>query len=192
MRTLNIFILSAISMICVAFNANALKNANGNDFYGTTHQAYYGDNADTEEDNQPRKGYWVEYQNIENGWGLSLGAKLKYFLINAGCHIGEDSDFIERNNRWYIGVGGNARFWLNNFLFLEGNVGVAFYHTDLEFNSYSHRAEYTEDEFGFFLAPRVGLNIKGLDLLIGYRWDFVDFKFGRNNRHDYFTIALGF
>ena len=46
---------------------------------------------------------------------------------------------------------------------------------------------------GYFYVgatPRVGLNFNGYSIFAGYRWDFLDFKFDKEHKGDYFTVGI--
>ena len=51
--------------------------------------------------------------------------------------------------------------------------------------------ETSDGNFGLFVTPRVGLVLgKSIALTAGYEWNFLDFKFDKEHRSDYFTVGL--
>lgn len=169
--------------------------------------------APAESENGIGNVWSVDYLGLDGGSGLGLNLSVGHVVLTGGLTFGDKPEGITENEGWNIGLGYGYRYWLGKSLFVEGQVGAAYYHGTIKYryvsdtqghygvsgryyttNTYATEKE-TSSEFGAFLTPRVGLKLfkfkdQKIGLVAGYRWDFVKFKFDKEHTADYFTIGI--
>ena len=136
-------------------------------------------------------GFGIEYQGIEDGFGMGMNLVINHFVLSGSMYSLDTNGYIETNEGWKLGAGYNHRHWFNKSIYIEGTVGVQYWNHKMEIDG----EEDSNGEFGLFVTPRVGLKLFKIwdtDWAInaGYRWDFNKFKFSKDYTSDYFTIGL--
>jgi len=151
-------------------------------------------NSDKEE--QGRSGLDFSYHAVKNGFGLGFSMIFDYVVVNFSGIIGDTDKYITKNDAWRVGLGGNYRYWIANFLYAEGQAGVEYSHASLEYKIDKNNKEKESDgNVGLFVTPRIGLKLLKLwginwGITVGYRWDFNKFKFDKEYTDDYLTIGI--
>ena len=93
-----------------------------------------------------------------------------------------------------IYAGGNYRYHITEYIYLEGRIFAGYYQWDTKFNKvkgYSIDDIKVREAF-LGISPRAGLRYKKVAISAGYRWDWVKFKFKKENCLDRFNIGLTF
>lgn len=142
--------------------------------------------------NQPQEG-GVEfaYEAVENGWGLGLNWTVSYFVFGYDFLEGKKGDSFSRNDGYEIFIGGNYRYHLADFFYIEGRIIAGYYHWKTEFKAKDYKdLNNSADEAFFGISPRAGLKYKKVAISAGYRWDWIKMKFKKENCLDRFTIGL--
>lgn len=144
-----------------------------------------------DEVNYLNSGAGIDYQSIENGYGIGLNFAFKYLLVDLSFGSA-DNDYIDVSS-WSAGIGGQYRYWFNKWLYIEGRAGVQYLHATAKVKEGDEKE--SNGDFGLFLTPRLGVKLfklgsDYLSLVGGYRWDFNKFKFKKEYTSDYFTIGL--
>ena len=158
----------------------------------------------------------------ENGQKIGVDLVYKHLLIGGSYRwlddkIEDGSYKKDRTQAFDVHIGGNYRYFAysNDFfdLYLEGRVLLGYNHTFWNYVSGTKTARY-ETGFGRIkewheeksdiketygkgqyyvgVTPRIGFNFGDVSLVVGYRWDFNEFKFDKENKGDYFTIGLAY
>ncbi len=172
---------------CLAMSVNAQKVMT-DDIEGTNAAV----SAQAEADALPKVVGSFEYHEEEGGMGLGYSIAYNYVVLNFTTKFGEVAGYD--TSSWDIGLGGVYRHWFNKSFFIEGQGGLAYYNSKLE---YGGKEVASGSDFGIFLAPRVGLNVVKLwgvtfGLTAGYRWDFPEFKFDNIGDRGHFTVGFTF
>ncbi len=144
-----------------------------------------------DEVNYLNSGAGIDYQSIENGYGIGLNFAFKYLLVDLSFGSA-DNDYIDVSS-WSAGIGGQYRYWFNKWLYIEGRAGVQYLHATAKVKEGDEKE--SNGDFGLFLTPLLGVKLfklgsDYLSLVGGYRWDFNKFKFKKEYTSDYFTIGL--
>ena len=142
--------------------------------------------------NQPQEG-GVEfaYEAVENGWGLGMNWTVSYFVFGYDFLEGKKGDSFSRNDGYEIFIGGNYRYHLADFFYIEGRIIAGYYHWKTEFKAKDYKdLNNSADEAFFGISPRAGLKYKKVAISAGYRWDWIKMKFKKENCLDRFTIGL--
>lgn len=163
-----------------------------------------------------RSGMEFEYQGIDKGFGLGFNLVIKNIYLSAATISFDDIENVKRNSSgWNVGAGYNYRYYLAKMLYIEGRAGIGYEHVSTEYPAgekvtehhspsigdwESTTTEWKKDSNGeFFLSvsPRIGLKLfriwgSDFNIAAGYRWDFIKFKFGKENTIDYFTVGASF
>ncbi len=144
-----------------------------------------------DEVNYLNSGAGIDYQSIENGYGIGLNFAFKYLLVDLSFGSA-DNDYIDVSS-WSAGIGGQYRYWFNKWLYIEGRAGVQYLHATAKVKEGDEKE--SNGDFGLFLTPRLGVKLfklgsDYLSLVGGYRWNFNKFKFKKEYTSDYFTIGL--
>lgn len=118
-------------------------------------------------------------------------------VINGSYLSGDTDKYITKNEGWRIGIGGNYRYWLTDFLYAEGQAGIEYSHVSIEVKQGTKTESNSDGNVGMFLTPRIGLPLfklwgGKLGVVAGYRWDFNKFKFSKDYTDKYFTIGITF
>lgn len=151
----------------------------------------------TSEDYKEQNSMTVEYQGIDGGWGI--GVELFNFsigdgnrvLMGLGYQFGETNDYITDNYQYIATLGYDYRYYFNEKFFIDGQAGLFYKSSTVK----AEDEDMSDDCFGFYIAPKIGLNLcklwgKNLGIQAGYRWDFNKFKTSKEYKNDYFTIGL--
>lgn len=144
--------------------------------------------------NQPQEG-GVEfaYEAVENGWGLGMNWTISYFVFGYDFLEGKKGDSFSRNDGYEIFIGGNYRYHLADFFYIEGRIIAGYYHWKTEYKAKGYKdLNNSVDEAFFGISPRAGIKIKKVAISAGYRWDWIKMKFKKENCLDRFTIGLTF
>ena len=142
--------------------------------------------------NQPQEG-GVEfaYEAVENGWGLGMNWTISYFVLGYDFLEGKKGDSFSRNDGYEIFIGGNYRYHLADFFYIEGRIIAGYYHWKTEYKAKGYKdLNNSVDEAFFGISPRAGIKIKKVAISAGYRWDWIKMKFKKENCLDRFTIGL--
>lgn len=132
-------------------------------------------------------GYGLEYQAVEDGFGIGIDFSIMHFIISFSMYNLDTNDLIDKNEGWKLGIGYHHRYWFNKYIYLEGSAGVQYWEHKMEMGG----DENSNGEFGLFLTPKLGLKLfKYCGITAGYRWDFNKFKFSKDYTADYFTVGL--
>lgn len=139
----------------------------------------------------------LEYQaTITNGWQIGTNIIYKHILIGGSACFGNKTDFQKDLFRWYGHVGGNYRyFFLDDDLYIEGRILFGYqagsYKVSLNGNDWDKVKEDGEMYLG--ISPRLGMNFGKISAVVGYRWDFPEFKINKENyKNGYFTVGLAY
>ncbi len=158
-------------------------------------------------------GIDASYLAIEDGWGLGANFMYKNFTLGLKFYGMDDAaGFSENYYQLGVNIGYNLRYWLGKSFYVEARGGVQYLHYSYEFLASEEYVEnvigygdnkkvYTttvqkwdetsDGNFGLFVTPRLGLVLgKSIALTAGYEWNFLDFKFDKEHRSDYFTVGL--
>lgn len=144
--------------------------------------------------NQPQEGgmEWA-YEAIENGWGIGMNWVVSYFTFGGDLLLGKRGDFLKTNDGYELYIGGNYRYHITDFLYLEGRIIAGYYHWKTEYKDKGYKElNNSADEAFFGISPRAGLKYKKVAISAGYRWDWIKMKFKKENCLDRFTIGLTF
>lgn len=144
-----------------------------------------------EEVNYLNGGGGLDYMAVEDGFGLGLNFVLGHVLVDFSA-VSQGNDYYDADI-YTIGVGGQYRYWFNKTLFIEGRAGIHYRHGTVKWKVEDEKE--SKGKFGMFITPRIGLKLfkvggDYLALVAGYRWDFNEFKFNKENTADYFTVGL--
>ena len=136
----------------------------------------------------------VQYHAIDNGWGIGVSGGGSYFLFGYDYYFGKESEGMSSNMGMEIYAGGNYRYHITEYIYLEGRIFAGYYQWDTKFNKvkgYSIDDIKVREAF-LGISPRAGLRYKKVAISAGYRWDWVKFKFKKENCLDRFNIGLTF
>lgn len=144
-----------------------------------------------EEVNYMNSGGGLDYMAVDDGFGLGINYVFGHVLVDLS-YVSQGNDYYD-SSCYTIGVGGQYRYWFNKTLFIEGRAGIHYRYGTFEFKLEDEKT--SDGKFGMFITPRIGLRLfkvggNDLSLVAGYRWDFNEFKFNKENTADYFTVGL--
>ena len=136
----------------------------------------------------------VQYHAIDDGWGIGISGGGNYFLFGYDYYFGKENEGVSSNMGMEIYAGGNYRYHITEYFYLEGRIFAGYYQWDTKFKKVKG---YDIDDIKVreaFLgvSPRAGLRYKKVAISAGYRWDWVKFKFKKENCLDRFNIGLTF
>lgn len=140
-------------------------------------------------------GIGFDYMAINSG-GFGFNLIVDNFLINFKTIMGDTDSYVTKNESWGIGLGGNRRYWLTKFFFVEGQAGVEYVHTSLEYKVDKNKTtKDSNGDLGLFVTPRIGIKLgkflgSQIGIVAGYRCDFAKFKFNKEYTSDYFTVGF--
>jgi len=147
-------------------------------------------------------GFNFDFLGVEKGWGLGMDFGFSHFLIGWGMMNGETNDYVTDNSAFDVHIGGMYRYFIpNSPVYIEGralfgvNFGTLKYKTVSGYSKYG-TARYTTNKNNstdvfLGLTPRIGVNIfKNVGISVGYRWDFVKFKFDKESTRKFFTVGI--
>lgn len=183
-------LILTLLVIVFGFNANAqtvISNNYGGTTTGTTSQT-----SNSDEVEQSQSGYDIMYHGIEKGWGIGMDGVWNHLLWSVGYYSGETNDYLTKNNGMQIALGGNYRYHLSEFLYIEGRAFVGWYNWSTAAKIAGKRVEDDINKVFVGFSPRIGLDFGSWGISGGYRWDYVDFKFDKDHRMDRFTVGISF
>lgn len=142
--------------------------------------------------NQPQEGgYEIAYEAVENGWGIGMNGTISYFVFGYDLLERKRGDYFSSNDGYEIYIGGNYRYHLADFFYIEGRIIAGYYHWKTEYKAKDYKEfNNSVDEAFFGISPRAGIKIKKVAISAGYRWDWIKMKFKKENCLDRFTIGL--
>lgn len=186
-------IISAMlfTMVFACVNAQVLVDQSGNEVKSQ---------VTTSEDYKEQNSVTVEYLGVDGGWGIGLESNYNIsdghrWFWGMDYMSGETNSYVTDNNRYDIRLGYDHRYYFNEKFFIDGQAGL-FWANGTYKTKYNNKTEdMSDDFFGFFIAPKIGLNLgkvwgMNLGIQAGYRWDFGEFKTSKEYTNDYFTIGL--
>lgn len=183
------FVLFAFALfVAVTVNAQKVLTDDVDNTATTPASAAHGNN---EEVNHLNSGGGIDYMGVDDGYGIGINYALNYFLLDFN-YVSQENDYLE-SSCYTIGLGGQYRYWFNKILFIEGRAGLYYRYGTVELKLEEEKE--SDGNLGMFITPRVGLRLfkvanSDLALVAGYRWDFNEFKFNKENTVDYFTVGL--
>jgi hypothetical protein len=176
--------------------------SSGNNDYSQNKQSEYSYSNNVEKttntsvfDPQKQEGAMdVQYHGIDNGWGIGVSGGGSYFLFGYDYYFGKKSEGMSSNMGMEIYAGGNYRYHITEYFYLEGRIFAGYYQWDTEFNKVKGYGldDIKVREAFLGVSPRAGLRYKKVAISAGYRWDWVKFKFKKENCLDRFNIGLTF
>ena len=141
---------------------------------------------------QKQEGAWdVHYHAIDNGWGIGTSFS-RYFLFGFDYYFGKKSEGMSSNMGFEVYAGGDYRYHITEYFYLEGRIFAGYYEWNTSFNKvkgYGMDDVKVKEAF-LGVSPRAGLRYKRVAISAGYRWDWVKFKFKKENCLDRFNIGL--
>ena len=167
-------LVMAICALCLTFNCVKAQSENSN------------------EETALENSLTLEYQAIENAFGMGFNLVAKHFALNFSWIEGETNSYVEKNSGWKLGAGYNQRYWLNKSIYVEGTAGIQYAHGKVKTTG---GEEESNGNLGLFATPKIGIKLFTLNdqvwgVQAGYRWDFSEFKFSKEYTADYFTIGI--
>lgn len=149
----------------------------------------------------------------EEGYHLGADFLYKYLILGGGYGFTEsENDKFKAAQRFDFHLGGNYRYYfLENMFYIEGRLLVGYRHYFQKYlagvreirhetgfgrvyDSYSVEEDiwktYGKGNMYVGASPRIGMDVGGITLVAGYRWDFMDFKFDKEHKSDFFTVGL--
>lgn len=141
---------------------------------------------------QKQEGAWdVHYHAIDNGWGIGTSFS-RYFLFGFDYYFGKKSEGMSSNMGFEVYAGGDYRYHITEYFYLEGRIFAGYYEWNTSFNKVKgYGMEDIKVKEAFLgVSPRAGLRYKRVAISAGYRWDWVKFKFKKENCLDRFNIGL--
>lgn len=133
----------------------------------------------------------VQYHAIDNGWGIGISGGGSYFLFGYDYYFGKTNELISSNIGMEIYAGGNYRYHITDYFYLEGRIFAGYYQWDTKFKGKGYDIDDIKVREAFIgVSPRAGLRYKRVAISAGYRWDWVKFKFRKENCTDRFNIGL--
>ncbi len=176
-KTMKKFFMIACA-VCLAMNLSA-QTMN----LGTNNAT---PSVQTEEDAQPKGGASVEYHEYDGGFGGGINFIFDHIVLDFNIRNGEVAGYD--NELWCVGAGGNYRHWISKSFFIEGQGGLAYYHRETTFKE---KTVASINKLGLYATPRAGLKIgKTWGITVGYRFDFIDFKFDNISDRGHFTVGF--
>ena len=159
---------------------------NGNNDYSQNKQSEYSYSNDSNSSTStstfnPQKqegAFDVQYHAIDNGWGIGVSGGGSYFLFGYDYYFGKESEGMSSNMGMEIYAGGNYRYHITEYIYLEGRIFAGYYQWDTKFNKvkgYSIDDIKVREAF-LGISPRAGLR----------------YKFKKENCLDRFNIGLTF
>lgn len=133
----------------------------------------------------------IQYHAIEDGWGIGLNGVANYFLFGLEYYFGKTNDVVTTNMGYEIYLGGNYRYHITDFLYLEGRIFAGYYHWEINIKKGYGDVDVTKTNEAFVgISPRIGLKYGKVGITAGYKWDWIKMKFKKENCLDRFTIGL--
>lgn len=181
------FFILAMMALAVGMSANGqtvITNDYGSPITGTDVQK-----SGSDELEQSQGGFDVQYNAIENGWGIGIDYVVSNVLFGYDYLFGKTNDYVNTNNGMEIYLGGNYRYRIIENLYVEGRAMIGYYYWKTEFKG---GGDDSANKVFLGFSPRVGLQFGKWAISAGYRWDYVDFKFDKEHCLDRFNIGLTF
>lgn len=210
-KIITTFIVFTVALMSIQSKAQVTVENNINEKDQVT------DNRSNDDDKNKKKasGFELEYQGIEKGFGIGLNIFIKNVYLSVATLSFDDIEKSIRNRSgWNVSAGYDYRYYLAKIFYIEGRAGIGYEHVSAEYAAgeksterHSISGTYTststewkkEGNGEFFLTvnPRVGVKVckiwgSDFNIIAGYRWDFVKFKFDKDNTIDYFTVGAAF
>lgn len=178
----------AILLIAMGLNANA-QTVITND-YSSSNGSVQSQVVSSNEDIQEQASDLAfSYHAIEHGWGLSMDMLMNYFVFGYGMYWGEKGDYLSSNDGFEIYIGGNYRYRFTENLFVDARILGGYYSWTAKYKGKGGDEDKTKEGF-VGLSPMVGAQFGKVAISVGYRWDWVKFKFKKENCLDRFTASL--
>lgn len=112
-----------------------------------------------------------------------------YFVFGYGMYWGDKGDYLATNDGYEIYIGGNYRYHATKNLYFDARVIGGYYSWTAKMKGKG--ADENKAREGFVgLSPIVGLQFNKVSIFAGYRWDWVKFKFKKDNCLDRFTAGI--
>ena len=173
--------------------------SSGNNDYSQNKQSEYSYSNNVEKttktsvfDPQKQEGAMdVQYHGIDNGWGIGISGGANYFFGGGDLFFGKTNDAVKTNTGYELYFGGNYRYHITENFYLEGRIFAGYYHWQIEYKLKGSEEQKADEAF-FGLSPRAGLRFGKFAISAGYRWDWIKFKFKKENCLDRFNIGLTF
>ena len=184
--------LICLAILSIAFGLNANSQTVITNDYSSSSSSVQSQNFTSNEDIQEQgNDIAVSYHAIEDGWGLSMDMVMSYFVLGYGMYFGDKGDYLATNDGFEIYVGGNYRYHLMKNLYIDARVLGGYYSWKLEMKGKGAKEDKTSEGF-IGLSPLIGLQFGKVSIMAGYRWDWVKFKFKKENCLDRFTAGISY
>ncbi len=175
--------------LALGINANA-QIVLSND-YGQSETSVLSEDSNSNKIEQRQGGADFQYHAIEDGWGIGIDYVIKYYVLGYNILGGKTNDIISHNLGGEIYLGGNYRYHFTKNLYIEGRVLAGYYYWNIQYKN-SIMKEQNKNKVFMGFSPRIGLQFGSWGISAGYRWDYLDFKFDKDNCLDRLTIGLSF
>lgn len=181
-----------LAILTIAFGLNASSQTVITNDYSSSNSSFQSQNFTSDEDIQEQgSDVAVSYHAIEDGWGLSLDMVMGYFVLGYGMYFGDKGDSYTTNDAYEIYLGGNYRYHLTKNFYFDARVLGGYYSSTVK--AKGKGAEENKTREGFVgLSPLIGLQFGSVSIFAGYRWDWVKFKFKKENCVDRFTAGISY
>lgn len=178
----------AIISIAMGLNASA-QTVITNDYSSSNGSVQSQEISSNEDIQEQADDTGISYHAIEHGWGLSLDMIMNYFVFGFGMYWGEKGGYLSSNDGFEIYIGGNYRYRFTKNLFFDARILGGYYAWTIKSKGSGGVDNKTKEGF-IGLSPMVGAQFGKVVISAGYRWDWVKFKFKKENCLDRFTASL--
>lgn len=182
--------LICLTILSVALGLKANSQTVITNDYSSSNSSIQSQNFTSDEDIQEQgSDLAVNYHAIKDGWGISMDMVMSYFVLGYGMYWGDKGDYLSTNDGFEIYIGGNYRYHLTKNLFFDARVLGGYYSWTSKMKGSSAKEEKIKEGF-VGISPLVGLQFGKVVITAGYRWDWVKFKFKKENCLDRFTAGV--
>lgn len=181
----------SLAILSIAFGLNAKSQTVITNDYSSSDSNTLSQKIITDEDIQEQgSDFALSYHAIEDGWGISMDYVMSYFVLGWGMYFGDKGDYFSANDGYEIYIGGNYRYHATKNFYFDARVLGGYYSWTAKTKGKSGDEFKTKEGF-IGLSPTVGLQFNKFNIFAGYRWDWVKFKFKKENCLDRFTAGIG-
>ena len=184
--------LICLAILSIAFGFNANSQTVITNDYSSSSSSIQSQNFTSDDDIQEQgSGVALSYHAIEDGWGLGMDMVMGYFVLGYGMYFGDKGDYLSTNDGYEIYLGGNYRYFFTKNLYFDARVLGGYYSWTSKMKGKGAEEEKVREGF-VGLSPLVGLQFGNVAITAGYRWDWVKFKFKKENCLDRFTAGISY